>query len=104
MEHKHITPAEGITIENALNYVDAIVNAVKRDIHKLPIRNRGHALIIINKYLESSATAIHIYKEELIKSGDATRTSGEQHRQAHRVSYDAIVKDSANYNSQSKRK
>ena len=94
MKNNRNAGAERITIYNALRYVDAIMQVVKRGIYTLPKENRALALSTISQYLQMASIHIHHYKEDMIKSGEATRTTIEQHNKATHTVYDSIIRSS----------
>lgn len=62
-QETNTTKAQGVTIENTLHYVDAIVQVAKKGIYKLPLEKRAFVLELISRYLQRASIHIHHYKE-----------------------------------------
>ena len=78
MKDKDFTPAEGVTLKNAMRYVAAIGEAVKKDIMKLPIEQRGFISSLIAGALHMEAQSIDKYRDGLIQAGQAIPNTDEQ--------------------------
>lgn len=85
------TQAQGVTIENILNNVDTLVQVAKKGIYKLPIEKRAYVLELISRYLQRASISVHHYKEDMIKRGEADKTTMAQRNSAFHTMYDSII-------------
>lgn len=75
------SPAEGVSIENALRYVEAIGQAIKRDIMQLPFEERGFIIGLLAGALLLEAKEIDKYRKTLIDLGQAVPMTAKQQEQ-----------------------
>ena len=85
------TQAKGVTIENILNNVDTLVQVAKKGIYKLPIEKRAYVLELISQYLQRASFSVHHYKEDMIKSGEAKKTTMAQRNSAFHTMYNSVI-------------
>ena len=90
-QENNTTKAQGVTIENTLHYVDAIVQVAKKGIYKLPIEKRAFVLELISRYLQRASIHIHHYKEDMIKKGEADKPTMAQRNSAFHTMYNAVI-------------
>ena len=93
------TNAQGITIENALSYVDEIVRVAKQEYVKLPIEKRAFVLELISSYLCKAYIHLHHFKEDRIKDGKAQKTTTDQRNYAFHKAFQAVLDSDNNTNS-----
>ena len=72
------TPAEGVTIDNALEYLQAIENAIRCGITRLPISERSMMLGILSGSIAQTAEALNQFRKDMEKTGTATPATEEQ--------------------------
>ena len=75
------TPAEGVTLDNALRYVEAIGQAIRRDIMQLPFEERGFIIALLAGALHLEAQEIDNYRKGLIQAGEALPMTAQQQEQ-----------------------
>ena len=86
-------PADGVTIENALRYLEAIEQAIKRDITLLPKSDRSMMLGIMGGSLAQASENIFNFRQSMEKSGDSLPTTEEQKELIRATFRQALAKD-----------
>lgn len=81
MKENGFTPAEGVTLENALRYVAAVGDAIRRDLTRLPLEERGFIAGLLAGALHLEATSIDKYRDGLIQAGRAIPMTADQQEQ-----------------------
>ena len=81
MRDNDFTPAEGVTLDNALRYVAAIGNAIRRDLLQLPLEERGFIAGLLAGALHLEAQGIDKYRATLIDAGQAIPMTADQQEQ-----------------------
>lgn len=71
-------PAEGVTIENVIEYATAIESAVREGIYDLPIDQRSITIGMVLMTLKMTMTSLADFREKLEKDGLSTPPSKEQ--------------------------
>lgn len=62
MKEDKFTPARGVTIDNALRYIEAIEEAVKRDFNKLPSDERSVSVGMIAGSLRQASDRLAAFR------------------------------------------
>ena len=81
MKKEDFTPAEGVTLENALRYVAAVGDAVTREITRLPFEERGFVAGLLAGALHLEAQRIDKHRAGLIQAGQAIPMTADQQEQ-----------------------
>jgi hypothetical protein len=80
-QDKAFTPAEGVTLQNALRYVAAVGQAIRRDLLQLPLEDRGFIAGLLGGALHLEAQEIDNYRKGLIQAGEALPMTAQQQEQ-----------------------
>lgn len=81
MNNNDFTPAEGVTLENALQYVAAVGDAVRRDIMKLPLEERNFIAGLLAGGLLIEANGINKHRAGMVQRGEAIPITKAQQEQ-----------------------
>lgn len=81
MKNNDFQPAEGVTLENALRYVAAVGDAIRRDLLRLPFEDRGYIAGLLAGALHLEAQQIDKYRQTLIDLGQAVPMTEDQQEQ-----------------------
>lgn len=80
--NKHdFSPAEGVTLQNAIRYVATVGEAIRRDLLKLPLEDRGYIASLLSGALLEEGFEIADFKKELIRTGQAVDMTAQQKEQ-----------------------
>lgn len=74
-------PASGVTIENSLRYLEAIEQAIKREIKTIPKSERSMMLGILAGSIGLVSNRITEFRKDLEKSGESSPVTKEQKEQ-----------------------
>lgn len=83
----------GVTIVNALRYVNAIEQAVKREITRIPKSERGMVTAMVAGALRVSSDALNNLREKMEKTGEADPITDEQRLQLRMLFRNAMEKN-----------
>lgn len=86
------TPAEGVTLENALRYVVAIQEAAQRDAESVNKDDRSMILGILSAALEDAAQRVSFQRAQLERKGEAKPMSKAQRQQIEMIFRRALEK------------
>lgn len=86
------TPAEGVTLENALRYVVAIQEAAQRDAESVNKDDRSMILGILSAALEDAAHRVSFQRAQLERKGEAKPMSKAQRQQIEMIFCRALEK------------
>lgn len=86
------TPAEGVTLENALRYVVAIQEAAQRDAESVNKDDRSMILGILSAALEDAAHRVSFQRAQLERKGAAKPMSKAQRQQIEMIFRRALEK------------
>lgn len=86
------TPAEGVTLENALRYVVAIQKAAQRDVVSVSKDDRSMILGILSAALEDAAQRVSFQRAQLERKGEAKPMSKAQRQQIEMIFRRALEK------------
>lgn len=71
-------PADGVTIDNAIRYVEAVEQAVKRDIRRLPKNERSFILGMMAGALRLASDSLATFRKSLEDQGASSPMSDDQ--------------------------
>ena len=81
MEQKPFSPADGVTLDNALQFIEAINAAVRRDIPSVDRTERSMLIGIVAAALNQTSESLGQFRAKLEQAGQATPISEEQKAQ-----------------------
>ena len=76
--NEEFKPAEGVTFDNALRYLEAIEEAVKRDIKNFPKSERSMMLSVMAGSIAQVSDSLFKFRKDMEKRGDSTPVTEEQ--------------------------
>lgn len=79
------TTPSGVTIENALDYLEAIRDVVSQDVMNMDKEDRSLVLGIISAALSQTSESLKQLRSKLEKMGDATPITDEQKLQLRQI-------------------
>lgn len=98
MKEDKFTPAPGVTIDNALRYIEAIEEAVERDINRIPKSERALAATLVAGTMRMASDRINSFRDKMERTGDADPLSEVQKMSLHLV-FRRAMEDEAKKNS-----
>lgn len=82
-------PKGVITLENALSYIEAIGEAVKRCVMDLDKEDRSEVVGIVSAVLSQTSESLQQFRAKLEQSGEATPVTEEQKLRLRKIMKDA---------------
>lgn len=89
------TPEQGVTIDNAIGYIEAIESAVRSGITRLPKEERSLMLGVISGAMAQTCGTINRFRIDLEKKGLSTPVTEEQKMQLRLLIRQALAKRKA---------